>query len=225
MEIKKNESKNMEKHKLLFFQMGLLIALFLVLAAFEWKKDVNSISNLCVDDFPIIDQDLAPITPPDKKDIKPVVNTTQLKITTLDINDNIDVDAEDNQNKKAEVFEKPLEHEETPEVEGDEIIKVAPVMPEFPGGTEGLYEFLGANTRYPQAAKDIDLEGIVYVTFIIEKDGSVSNSQILRGIGGGCDEEALRVVRKMPHWTPGKNNLGRPIRVQMNLPVKFILKS
>jgi len=87
---------------------------------------------------------------------------------------------------------------------------------------EGMYEFLSKNIRYPDEAKELGIQGKVFVTFVVEADGSVSNVRVLRGIGGGCDEEAIRVVQSMPKWTPGKQR-GNSVRVQFNIPVKFTL--
>ncbi len=85
-----------------------------------------------------------------------------------------------------------------------------------------LLNFLYSKSRYPEIARQNEIEGTVYIKFVIEKDGSITNAVILRDIGGGCGEEALRVVNSMPKWTPGKQR-GRPVRVQFNLPVKFKL--
>ncbi|HTX89488.1 MAG TPA: energy transducer TonB [Bacteroidales bacterium] len=97
-----------------------------------------------------------------------------------------------------------------------------PEMPVFPGGEAELYRFLSRNLKYPGDAKDANIAGTVYLTFVVEKDGSITGVTVLRGIGGGCEEEAIRVIRSMPPWTPGKNN-GIPVRVRFNLPVKFVL--
>ena len=94
--------------------------------------------------------------------------------------------------------------------------------PEFPGGMQGMIDYLSTNIHYPPEAKEQGIEGRVFINFIVEKDGSVDSAKILRGIGGGCDEEALRVVSEMPEWTPGKVG-GKPVRVSFNLPVKFTL--
>ena len=102
------------------------------------------------------------------------------------------------------------------------IVVISDVMPEFPGGDEALFAYLSQNINYPTEAKDAKLEGRVYVTFVIEKDGQVSNAKILRDIGGGCGEEALRVVKNMPKWKPGTQR-GNPVRFQFNLPVSFML--
>jgi periplasmic protein TonB len=103
------------------------------------------------------------------------------------------------------------------------IFMVVEQMPEFPGGEDSLYSFIARHIRYPQAAKESGIQGRVFVTFVVEKDGSVSDARILRGIGGGCDEEALRMVQAMPKWLPGKQR-GKPIRVQYNMPIKFSLE-
>lgn len=97
------------------------------------------------------------------------------------------------------------------------------VDPQFPGGMEGLYKYLSENIKYPQQAKDEDISGRVFVSFIINADGSVSEAQVIRSIGGGCDEEALRVVEGMPKWQPGMVD-GKPVRVHFNLPINFSLK-
>lgn len=104
-----------------------------------------------------------------------------------------------------------------------QIFMVVEQMPEFPGGEEKLYKFLSDSIGYPELAKQNHIQGKVYVAFVVEKDGSVTDARIIRGIGGGCDEEALRVIKLMPKWIPGKQR-GIPIRVQYTLPVKFTLQ-
>lgn len=96
-------------------------------------------------------------------------------------------------------------------------------MPQFPGGDSELFTFLAQNLKYPPEAKEIGVSGRVFINFIVEPDGSISNATVKRGIGSGCDEEALRVVRLMPKWSPGKQR-GVPVRVQFTLPVKFTLQ-
>lgn len=95
-------------------------------------------------------------------------------------------------------------------------------MPDFPGGANALMEFLAANTSYPQLALETGIQGTVFVNFVVRADGEIVNERILRGIGGGCDEEALRVVKLMPKWAPGSNR-GKRVDVEFNLPMKFIL--
>lgn len=95
--------------------------------------------------------------------------------------------------------------------------------PEFAGGMEALSKFIADNIRYPEQAKRDNIQGKVLVRFAIDADGSVADAEVLRGIGGGCDEEALRVVNAMPKWKPGRVN-GNPVRVQYTLPITFKLQ-
>ena len=103
------------------------------------------------------------------------------------------------------------------------IVVISDVMPEFPGGDEALFAYLSQNINYPTEAKDAKIEGRVFVTFVVEKDGRITGERILRDIGGGCGEEVLRVIRTMPKWKPGTQD-GKPVRVQFNLPVAFELQ-
>ncbi len=93
-------------------------------------------------------------------------------------------------------------------------------MPEYPGGVQEMMNFLANNLTYPEKARREKIQGRVFVNFVVEKDGAVSNVNILRGIGAGCDEEAKRVVELMPNWKPGEQN-GEPVRVSFNLPVEI----
>ncbi len=104
----------------------------------------------------------------------------------------------------------------------EEIFLVVENEPEFPGGSDSLYAYIARNIKYPETAKKEKIEGRVFVTFVIEKDGQVSSAKILRDIGGGCGEEAIRVVKNMPKWKPGTQR-GNPVRFQFNLPVSFML--
>ena len=103
------------------------------------------------------------------------------------------------------------------------IFTIVEEMPAFPGGDAKLFEFLKNNIKYPAIARENGIQGRVYVTFVVDKEGKIKDAKVLRGIGGGCDEEALRVVRAMPEWKIGKQN-GRPVAVQYNLPINFTLK-
>src|SRR5258705_4606801 len=104
----------------------------------------------------------------------------------------------------------------------DSIFFLTEVMPQFPGGDNGLFQYLKKNVVYPALAKVQKTQGRVYIEFIVERDGSVSHVKVTRGIGGGCDQEAVRVVAQMPKWAPGKMK-DNPVRVQYTLPVKFTL--
>lgn len=105
-----------------------------------------------------------------------------------------------------------------------ELITIVEVTPEFPGGFQALSEFITANLNYPQEAKEAGIEGRVFVSFIVEKDGSLSSIQLLKGIGHGCDEEAIAVVKKMPKWKPATQK-GKPVRMRFQLPFVFKLEN
>jgi TonB family protein len=104
----------------------------------------------------------------------------------------------------------------------NDIFTVVEEQPGFVGGEEARIRFLQANIHYPDTAVKSGIQGKVFVCFVVEKDGSLGNVRVLRGIGGGCDEEAVRVVKMMPRWIPGRQR-GVAVRVQFNLPIKFIL--
>ncbi|MES1225055.1 MAG: TonB family protein, partial [Bacteroidota bacterium] len=112
---------------------------------------------------------------------------------------------------------------ETPVEDEGKIFTIVEEMPSFPGGEEEMLKYVARNIKYPPVARENGITGRVYVNFYVDKDGKVQNAKVVRGIGGGCDEEALRVVRSMPQWKPGKQN-GRAVNVNYNLPINFTLK-
>ncbi|QDH81055.1 TonB family protein [Echinicola soli] len=108
------------------------------------------------------------------------------------------------------------------EDKADEIIDFAEKMPAPPGGMEGWNNYLSKNLKYPRQAVQLGIEGTVFLAFVVNKDGSIQDVEILRGVGGGCSEEAIRVLENAPDWKPGLQG-GRPVRVKMRLPIKFKL--
>jgi protein TonB len=111
---------------------------------------------------------------------------------------------------------------EKTEIQAEEIFDVVDQQPIPDGGMEGWSSYLSSNLKYPEAAKAAGIEGTVYVVFVITNKGEIDNVEILRGIGYGCDEEAMRVIRNAPNWTPGRQN-DRAMNVRMRIPVKFKL--
>jgi len=109
------------------------------------------------------------------------------------------------------------------EEDSDEALVIVEVMPEFPGGDAALYRFISRALVYPKIAQDNGIEGRVIVTFVVERDGSVSNARILRGFHPSLDNEALRVIRMLPKWNPGTQG-NKPVRVQYQVPVNFSLR-
>lgn len=105
----------------------------------------------------------------------------------------------------------------------EEIFTAVEQNPEFPGGTAEMYKYLGNNIKYPAAAQRANISGRVFVKFVVEKDGSIGNIEVLKGIGFGCDEEAIRVIKSMPKWSPGRQN-GKNVRVYYTMPVVYKLE-
>jgi len=107
--------------------------------------------------------------------------------------------------------------------EKEEPLQFVEQMPEFPGGTDAMMKYLNANIRYPSIATEMGITGRVILQFVVDKHGKINAVKVLRGIGGGCDEEAIRVVKSMPSWKPGRQN-GKEVPVYFTLPVVFQLK-
>jgi protein TonB len=229
MELKKSEKADLESKKGIFFQIGLIFAMAVMLMAFEHKSydtlDVNTYSNRQavseVEELTQITQQNTPPPPPPPPAPSLVLNIVE---NTAQINDDISINAEADENTQVEEYTAPVgpAQEEEAEVQEQEIFQVVENAPAFPGGDAERMKFLQDNIKYPQMARESGIQGTVYVTFVIERNGSVTDVKILRGIGGGCDEEAVRVVQNMPKWEPGKQR-GKPVRVQFNMPIKFTL--
>ena len=225
MEAKKTSKADLENKKSIFFQIGLILALVVVLVAFEYKsydKITIDLQTRVADDFaeeiiPITEQKVKPPPPPPPKQV------TQIKIVEddVEVEDDLDIDVEADDETVVEEYIPPSDDDE--EVVEAEIFTVVESMPSFPGGMGELMKFLGKNINYPTLAKESGIQGRVFINFVVEPNGSISNVKVLRGIGGGCDEEAVRVVKSMPKWSPGKQR-GKPVRVSYNLPVKFTLQ-
>lgn len=141
---------------------------------------------------------------------------SDVSISVADVKGSKDADAidmADLQKDQAKVVEEPVQKPFT----------VVEQMPEFPGGESALNKFLKDNIRYPSVASENGISGAVYLTFVVSKDGKISEVRVIRGIGGGCDEEAIRVVKLMPKWIAGRQN-GVSVPVQFNLPIRFVLQ-
>ncbi len=224
MEIKKSSRADLESKRTIFTQIGLVLALAIVLFAFEYKsydKRTLNLAQRVVEDIPeeivpITEQNVKPPPPP------PPAQVTVLQIVEDDVEvEDVKIDVEVDQKVAIEVYVPPVREEE--EVVETEIFTVVESMPEFPGGAEQMMIFIAKNIKYPPMARESGIQGRVFVNFVVEPNGSVSNVKVLRGIGGGCDEEAIRVVETMPKWTPGRQR-GKAVRVSFNLPVRFTLQ-
>jgi len=223
MDLKKKPEVDLEKKRGFYFQIGVAGALLITLAAFEWKSYDNSnysLGDLQMEDIP---EEIIPITkqeekpPPPPPPPAPVINIVEDDVI-LDEEPEI---METEMDEDTEIQE--VEEKEEEAVDEPEIFLIVEKMPRFPGGESALVKYLSQNIKYPPIARENGITGTVYLTFVIDQTGSVKDVKILRGIGGGCDEEAKRVVNAMPRWTAGKQR-GKNVSVQYNLPVKFTLK-
>jgi protein TonB len=225
MEPKKNPKKDLNRQRTLFLQIGLVIALTIVFLAFEWRTyDTNE--SLLNAGGPIqIDEEMIQITqqeqPPEPPKAPEVTTILEIVDDDVVVEDEINIDVEARADQAVQSYV-PVMTEEVQEPMAEEIFTFVEEYPEFPGGDKALKEYIVNNIRYPEVARQSGISGIVYVQFVVEKDGSISDVKVLRGIGGGCDEEAMRVVKSMPKWKPGKQR-GQPVRVYFTLPIEFKL--
>ena len=206
----------------MFMQIGMIISLLIAWLAFEHKSyDKREIDESLLNREVVLDEEMVEITKQEEQKPQPVETpqqTTQLEIVDDDVEtEDLNINAEVEQNEVIEEYVAPEVVEE--EVSETEIFQIVEEMPSFPGGEGKLMEYVAKNIKYPQIAR----EGRVFVGFVVEPDGSISNVKLLRGIGGGCDEEAMRVIKSLPKWKPGKQR-GKPVRVSYQIPVFFKLQ-
>lgn len=222
----KSKSDALRSARLPLFLIGLLFASSIVLTTFEWKLNyqipigldaIGTFHELPPEEVLIIANFKKPPPPPPapRKDQFEIIDNSMDITATIDLGD-------------LDFAEEPI-IEEIPLIdEGDDLDGVielyrADVPPSFPGGEAALMKYLVNTIKYAPEAKRSKIEGTVWVEFIIGKDGSVYDVKIVRGIGGGCDEETLRAVLQMPQWLPGKQK-GIPVNVRFTLPVTFKLQ-
>ena len=232
MEIKKSPKANLENKKLLFKEIGLVIALGLTLLAFNWSTSEKAVSTLEADQQVEVEEEIVPITndtpppPPETSVAEPVMSDI------IDIvDDDIKVDTkiiinEDDKNQGVEIKEYVQAAEIAEEVVEDDIIPFAIVedKPMFQGKDANEFtKWVYNNIVYPEIAKENGVQGRVTLQFEIGKDGTVTNVKVLRGVDSSLDKEAVRVVSNSPKWTPGKQR-GKAVKVKYNFPVTFQLK-
>lgn len=104
-----------------------------------------------------------------------------------------------------------------------QVFEFVEMMPEFPGGQSAMYKFIQQNLKYPPKAQKEEIQGRIILQFIVSESGKIGNIEIIRGIGGGCEEEAIRVMKLMPNWSPGKHK-GKKVPVKFTLPIVFKLE-
>ncbi|MDD4599139.1 MAG: energy transducer TonB, partial [Lentimicrobiaceae bacterium] len=212
MEAKKSPKADLERKRTVFVQIGMIISLALILLAFEWKTYDVEQTQIAARQAENVEEEMIEITQQNKPPPPPAPppTTTLINIVQDDVEvlDDIIIDAEATQFTEIPTYTPPAVVEEE-EVAEAEIFTVVEDQPSFPGGDEARIRFLQENIKYPQMARESGIQGTVYVTFVVEKNGAVTDVRVLRGIGGGCDEEAVRVIKAMPRWNPGKQR-GKP---------------
>jgi len=224
MDSKKSKKADLESKKVLFFQLGTVLALLAVFFAFEIKSYERPQFDLGTLELDLIEMEEIPITRPEEPPPPPPPDVSDQLIIVEDdveIDEEFIIDVEADLDHRIEEFQ-PVFIEEEEEIAEDYIFQIVEDMPEFAGGNTALYEYLQSNIRYPVMAREAGIQGSVFVSFVVERDGSITHVEVVRGIGGGCDREAIRVVQSMPPWVPGEQR-GQPVRVQFNLPVRFVL--
>ncbi len=226
MEARKNPKYDLRQYRGLFFNIGLVISMLMVIAAFEWRfyddQELMNNGNSSIEFVEALD---VPITqqppPPPPKTLKNVqiIAVEDLEDIEEEIDINLDIEMTEDMviEEVVQTVEEDVEEEDT-----DEIFIIVEESPQPIGGMAAFYQYVNDNIQYPRQAQTMRIEGRVFVQFVVNKDGNLTDIEVIRGIGGGCDEEAVRVLENAPRWQPGKQR-GRPVRVKMVLPITFKL--
>jgi periplasmic protein TonB len=219
----KTKQSCVERNRSVYLQIGLVLALAVVLTAFEWKTYEKTKSILLGSAIVEIIEALPPVTTQPKPP-PPPINIAEIMITIDELVDlpEVIIDVGVNTEKPEDIYIPPPLPDEQPVID-DTPRLFAEVMPEFPGGESAMRNFLRDHLRYPEPARSLGITGTVYISFVVERDGSITEIQILRGGDGGLSEEALRVARLMPKWKPGIQ-AGYAVRVKFHMPITFVLQ-
>ncbi len=222
MEIKKNPQVNLEKFKFGFILTGLLVTIGLTLAAFNWATMAADEEGL-VSESVLIEDEMIEITRPEveppKPEVQQQVQTDVIEIVEDDteIQDDYEFDMEADEETEITVDTEEEEEEEAPQV-----FVVVEKMPEFPGGVVALRKYIAENVNYPAIARENDIQGTVYLKFVVTSKGKVDQVQITRGVDQLLDDEAIRVVKTLPDFKPGMQG-GKNVSVWYSVPIVFKL--
>ncbi|MCW8897033.1 MAG: TonB family protein [Flavobacteriales bacterium] len=219
-------TKKNERMRFVYFQLGLLISFSLTFFAFEWTtyysvKDLKGVK--------IIDDDIETVLPPVNPEVeKPIVKTEptpRKNIDKLIIVDDVNKKTTEEPTKEDPYVEPKFDDkwvEVEPPVIDPDPIDYPDEMPGFIGGDKALYQYLSNNIKYPKIEIKRGVEGRVYVEFVVGKNGEITDIKILRGVSESIDAEAIRVIKAMPNWLPGKQK-GRAVKVRYKMPISFKL--
>ncbi|MBP6260342.1 MAG: energy transducer TonB [Paludibacter sp.] len=226
MDVKKSPKASLEDKKMLFVMMGLVMVLSLLYIGFEWTdKEITvyaatDTSLLAEEEIEVVQtaQELPPPPPPPAPEIVEILNVVEDNVEVA----SVEINTEDNKDKvvaiSAPVTSAPIEEEED-----NVIFQVVEKMPSFPGGDAALFKFLGDNVKYPVIAQENGVQGRVICQFVVNRDGSIVDVEVVRSVDASLDKEAIRVIKSMPKWSPGQQR-GKPVRVKYTLPVNFKLQ-
>ena len=229
MEIKKSPKADLENKKGIFFEAGLALALAILLLAFEWKSSTEEVSLFDTVAEPPAEEEIIPITQQMLKPPPPPPAAPKLSdlLNIVEDESNIDEELEiedaddDSDNQEPQNLDDLGEYGDV-DTGDEDIFMVVEDMPQFPGGN--VTKWIAKNVKYPQLAQENGIQGKVFIKFVIEKDGSITDVQVSRGVDASLDKEAIRVIKAMPKWKPGKQR-GKAVRVSYTLPINFQLSN
>ena len=228
MEIKKSPKADLENKKTTNLLIGAILTLAVLFIGFEWsERDKQVVTDTGLTEI-VFEEEIIPITEQEQPKQAPPPPEAPKVEEVLEIMDNDSkveestIQASDDTQAAVEVKYTPVEVEEE-EVEEQQIFQVVEEMPEFPGGMGECMKWLGKNIKYPTISQENGVQGRVIVQFVINRDGSIVDAKVVRGVDPYLDKEALRVVNQMPKWSPGKQR-GKAVRCQFTLPVQFRLQ-
>ncbi|RLD73486.1 MAG: energy transducer TonB [Bacteroidetes bacterium] len=225
MEQKKNPKSDLERSKSMFFQIGLVVALGVILLAFSATQRQSSAdefgkldgADFEEEDIQVTRQDKPPeIKPPPPQQVVEVLNIVD---DETEIEDEIEIDAEADEDTEMEV----VIIEEDEEDEEAQIFFIVETMPEFPGGDLGLRKYIATHVKYPNIARENGIEGKVYIRFCVTSRGTVEKVSLARGVDPILDKEAIRVVKSLPKWKPGEQR-GKKVNVWYTVPINYQLQ-
>lgn len=226
--VKKISIAKLDRYYALLLGIGFVLTMALVNIIIEWKsydeKNLITLGEVSDDFEEVYEIPQTTQPPPPKPELQhpEIVEVPDEEVIEQEIDINLDVEVTE-ETKIEEVRNLNIGNEEPEDEAFEEIFLVVQDQPEPYGGIAAFYEFLAENIRYPEEARRIGISGRVFVEFVVDKDGSITNAKVVKGIGGGCDEEAVRIVNKAPKWKPGLQR-GRAVKVRMTVPVYFKLE-
>ena len=230
MEVKKSPKADLEGKKTIFLEIGFVIALGILLSAFNWKTNTKVEEGFVITQEEQVEEEIIPITqqmmkpPPPPPPAPKLTDLIEIVEDELSIDEELEIDdAEaDVENKNNYNFDYDGDSWGEEESDGEaDIFQVVEDMPQFPGGS--VQKWIAKHVKYPMIAQENNIQGKVFVQFVIEKDGSVSDVKVARSVDPSLDKEAIRVVKAMPKWKPGKQR-GKPVRVSYTVPINFQLQ-